>query len=285
MPAAARSAARLPGVRLLSMLACAASLLAGCTQVSAYGRSRALDALDTLPISIAYGWGISASVEATPCFCLGLGASPVVSRRFGYEDRRLWGAWHEFEAAFPWAIWLADISRVPVRPPGANQGRLFGDGPPLMYRWQLDRDAPLGEGHHRGRWEPQDRQWGRNPPYGRETGGSFILPAYRRLLNWHDLHLEQGDNEPLHAIAAPDRATLWTVSRDGPDEPQSWDLFQVDAFAGILGLRVGFRPLEGVDFLLGFIGIDIADDDLATTRSNLPSAEKLQEIAAPATTP
>ena len=29
----------------------------------------------------------------------------------------------------------------------------------------------------------------------------------------------------------------------------------------ILGARAGFNPLEFVDFLLGFGGIDLADDD------------------------
>lgn len=280
MTAAARPAASPRGATLLLprwtlplAVLLGAALLPACAHVSAYGRSRGLDLLDTVPVSVGWGWGVSASFEATPCFRMGLGLSPVVSWRAGYEDRRLWGAWHEFEAAFPWTIWLTDISKVPPRPPGANEGHLFGDGPPLMYRWQLDRDAPLGEGHHRGRWEPQTRQWGRQPPYGRETGGGFVIPAFRRRLDWHDLHLDQGDNEGLHAIAAPDRATLWTVSRDGPDEPQSWDLFQLDLFL-IAGVRVGFRPVEGADFLLGIVGIDISNDDVFPTLSNLPPAEE-----------
>ena len=276
MAAAARPAASPRGATLRPWLwigVLGAALLPGCAHVSAYGRSRGLDFLDTVPASVGWGWGISASFEATPCFVMGLGLSPVVSWRAGYEDRRLWGAWHEFEAAFPWTIWLTDISKVPPRPPDANVGRIFGDGPPLMYRWQLDRDAPLGEGHHRGRWEPQVRQWGRQPPYGRESGGGFVIPAYRRKLAWKDLHLQQGDNEGLHAIAAPDRATLWVVSRDGPDVPQAWDLFQIDLFC-IAGVRLGFRPVEGVDFLLGIIGIDISHDDVFPTLSNLPPAEQ-----------
>jgi hypothetical protein len=270
MAAAARSAwSRGGSLPALLLLVVTAAALPACQ--SAYARSRTLDLLDTVPVSVGWGWGISASVEATPCFRFGLGLSPVVSWRAGYEDRRLWGQWHEYEAAFPWTIWLTDVSKVPERPEGANEGRLFGDGLPLMYRWQLDRDAPLGEGEHRGRWEPQLRQWGRHAPYGRETGGGFVIPAYRRKLTWEDLHLQQGDNEGLHAIAAPDRATLWLVTRNGPDEPRAWDLFEADLFLGILGLRVGLRPVEGVDFLLGFIGLDFVGDDVSTPRSNLPA--------------
>lgn len=272
MAARARSASPRGGSLLALLLLLAASgVLPACRQVSAYGRSRTLDLLDTVPVSVGWGWGISASVEATPCFRLGLGLSPVVSWRAGYEDRRLWGQWHEFEAAFPWTIWLTDVSKVPERPEGANEGRLFGDGLPLMYRWQLDRDAPLGEGEHRGRWEPQLRQWGRNPPYGRETGGGLVIPAFRRQLAWTDLHLQQGDDEGLRAIAAPDRATLWIVSRDGPDELRAWDRLEADLFLGIAGLRIGLRPVEGLDFLLGIFGLDFAADDVGTTRSNLPA--------------
>ncbi|HZM00648.1 MAG TPA: hypothetical protein VFD43_10390 [Planctomycetota bacterium] len=272
MAAAGRATARLPGGALL-LAVCAAVLPAGCSHVSAYGRSRGLDALDTIPMSIGWGWGISGSVQGTPCLRLGLGVSPVVSERFGYEDRRLWGKWDEYESAFPWVIWLTGTSDVPPRPPGANAGRAFGDGPPLMYRWQIDRDAPLGEGEHAAGWEPLVRQWGRHAPYGRETGGGLIVPAFRRRLVWQDLHLQQGDNEGLHRMAAPDLATLWAASRDGPDEPQAWDLFQVDLFAGILGLRLGFRPLEGVDFVLGIVGIDLAADDVYAPRSSLPQGD------------
>lgn len=285
MAAAARSAARLPSALLLLGLLALGGLASGCQQVSAYTRSRTLDLLDAVPMSVGWGWGVTASIKATPCFQFGLGLSPLVDQRFGFEDRRLWGYWHEFEADFPWSIWLTDISSVPPRPPDADVGRLFGDGPPIFYRWQLDRDAPLGEGHHRGRYEPQPRQWGRNPPYGREEGGGFIVPAFRRKLDWHDLHLEQGDNETMHALSAPDRATLWQVSRDGPDEPQAWDLFEADVFAGIVGLRLGFRPVEVADFFLGIIGIDFMNDDVFTTMHDLPSEEKLGEMQAPAAAP
>jgi len=272
MPEAARTAIRLR--RALFPIACAAGLLGGCSQVSSYSRSRGLDLLDTFPMSIAWGGGVSVSVEGTPCLRAGLGLTPVVSDRFGFEDRRLWGTWNEFEAPFPWVLWLNDITSIPPRPVGADIGRPFGDGPPLMYLWQLDRDAPLGEGHHRGRWEPQIQQWGEHPPYGRESGGGFVIPAYRRRLDWRDLHLQQGDNEGLHALAAPDLSTLWIVSRDGPEEPQAWDLFQVDVFAGCVGLRVGFRPVEGVDFLLGIVGIDLLGDDVYAPQSNLPQARQ-----------
>lgn len=37
--------------------------------------------------------------------------------------------------------------------------------------------------------------------------------------------------------------------------------FHVGGHAGVVGARVGFNPLEFLDFLLGFAGVDIAGDD------------------------
>ena len=237
-------------VRLAALAAGLGLLCAGCASWPSYARSRAADAADVVPASIAWGWGISASIQATSFFHVGFGLSPVVSDRWGYADRTFHGVWHEYETAFPWTPFLDDLGGVPARPYGANDDRPTGDGVPIMYRWQIMKDAPSGEGYDGAHWEPVLRVWGRHHPVARETGGAFVVPEFRRALNWRDLRLEQGDEEPLNKLGTPARATYWEASRDGPDLPRAWDLFEVDLFAGILGVRLGVRPLEFFDFLV-----------------------------------
>jgi hypothetical protein len=246
--------------------------LCSCATASRYGRSRTMDLLDAVPISVGWGFGLSASAKATPLLHLGLGVTPVIEQRFGYEDRSFHGHWHEYQTAFPWTFWLTDFSLAPPRPPGANEGRLFGDGVPIMYRWQIDRDAPSGEGHHRSKWEPQPRQWGRHPPIGRESGGALLIPEYRRALDWRDLRTERDDDEQLYTAGAH-LATLWEVSRDGRDLPQAWDLFEADVFVVFVGLRIGVRPVEFVDLVVGLVGLDPLGDDLRDGKSTLARVE------------
>jgi hypothetical protein len=250
----------MPAAALLVLL-----LATGCR--SPYWRSRGLDALDTVPVSVAAGYGVAVSVHATPFLFVGLGFSPVVSGRAGYEDRHLHGVWNEFDAPFPWSLWLTDFTDIPAHTPGMHGS--FPDGVPVMYRWQIDRDAPLGEGHHRHSFEPQVRQWGRHPPYGREIGGGLGLPTPRRQLMWRDLHAELSEEAPLDRLSAPERATLWDVSRGGPDLAQPWDLFQVDVHLVLFGARVGLRPVEFVDLVVGFAGFDPLGDDVLAPTSTL----------------
>jgi len=261
--------------RLAALAASLMLLSAGCAGWPAYGRARAADAADVIPVSVAWGYGVSASVKATPLFDLGLGLSPVVSGRYGYADRTFHGVWHEYQTPFPWTIWLDDLGGVPPRPYGANDDRPLGDGVPIMYRWQVMKDGPGGEGYDNAHWEPVLRRWGRNPPVARESGGAFLIPEYRRAINWRDLRLEQGDEEPLNELGTPELATLWEATRDGPDLPRAWDLFEVDLFAGIIGLRLGVRPLEFCDFLVGIVGFDPAGDDIDETTFNEPRADSL----------
>jgi hypothetical protein len=255
--------------RAAALLACVAA--AGCADLSAYGRSRWADLGDALPMSVAWGWGIEACVQVTPLVNLGLGATPVVQERIGWQDRTFRGHWREFTAAFPWSLFLTDISPIPPRPAEVRQP-WWREPLPLVYRWQLRRDAPSGEGEYPGGWEPKLRQWGRHPPLSRETSGALGLPESVREMSWHDLRLEQGDPQPFITLGSPARATLWEVERDGRDLPRRWDLIEVNAFAAIVGVRVGLRPVELVDFLVGLVTFDPMGDDAVE-----PTATPLQE--------
>ena len=255
-------------------------LATGCAHLPLYARNRLADLGDAVPVSGALGWGISASFEATPFVHLGLGLTPVVSARWGYGDRIFHGLWYEFEANMPWSFWLTDISPVPPRPRGTGKP-WYAEPLPIVYRWQIRRDAPSGEGEYPGGWEPQLRQWGRHPPLSRESQGAFGLPESRHELAWHDLRFEQGDPTPLPKLGSPSAATLWEVSRDGPPSPQAWDLFEIDLFALIGGLRFGFRPVEFGDLLLGLVGVDYMDDDFEVPEAT-PLAEPLEPAVVPA---
>lgn len=250
---------------------------AGCSHMPIYVRSRLADLGDAVPVSGALGWGISASVKATPLLHVGLGLSPVVCVRYGYMDRTFRGKWYEFSACMPWSFWLTDISPVPPRPRGTERA-WYAEPLPLVYRWQIRREAPSGEGEYPGGWEPQLRQWGRHPPLSRESCGALLVPESRNELGWHDLRYAQGDPEPLPTLSSPGHATLWEVSRDGPSVPQAWDLFEADLFLGFVGLRVGLRPVELGDFILGIFGVDFMSDDYETAE-----ATPLAEPAEPAT--
>ena len=250
--------------RVAALLACVAA--AGCADLSSYSRSRLADLGDAVPLSVGWGWGLSASLQATPLAHVGVGLSPLVDERLGWQDRTFRGHWREFSAVFPWSLFLTDISPVPPQPRALHQA-WWQEPLPLVYRWQVRRDAPSGEGEYPGGWEPQLRQWGRHPPLARETSGAFGLPESVRELGWHDLRLEQGDPQPFTTLGSPVRATLWEVERDGRDLPRSWDLFEADAFAGIVGLRIGLRPVEFADFLCGLLSVDLLGDDVSDPQS------------------
>jgi hypothetical protein len=238
-------------------------LAAGCAGPSPWTRSRLADLGDAIPISFAWGWGISIDAQATPLLHLGLGLTPVVDERIGYEDRQFHGQWDEYYACFPWSFFVTDLTDIPMPPRGFGGKNPFPGSPPFVYRWQVRRDAPSGSGENQlpSGAEPQIREWGRHPPISRETVGAVLIPETRRELNWHDLRQDLGDPDLLHKLGSPAAATLWEVSRDGVDVPKPWDLFQVDVFAVFLGVRVGFRPYEALDFLTGIFGLDISGDD------------------------
>jgi len=259
-----------------ALAACVLLLASGCAGLGGYGRSRAADLLDVVPVSVATGFGVSFSMKATPLFHVGLG-TPVVSNRYGYEDRVFHGIWREYQLTFPFTPFSGRLDALPKRPYGANDGRWFGDGVPIMYRWQVIKDSPSGEGNLQGNYEPRLRQWGRHPPVGREMGGALLVPEYRRELDWQDLRLAQGDDDPLAMVGSPTRATLWEARRSGHDLPQAWDLFEADIFFGIVGVRIGLRPLEFVDLVAGLLTIDFMGDDypgvVTATPQPLPEPE------------
>lgn len=236
--------------------------LAGCGTPPTYVRSRVADLLDVVPIDVGVGWGVGASVRATPLFHVGLAFTPIVSSRVGYEDRLIHGHWSEYQANFPWSLWANTVSGMPEAPAHVSWSERGGAA--TVYRWQALRDSPEGTGEHERAIvsEPALRSWGRHPPVVREIRGALFLPERRVLLEFHDLRLEQSDDDVLVDIGAPERATMWETGRESRPTSRAWDLFEADVMFVCVGVRVGVRPAEFVDFLLGFTTLDIMGDDL-----------------------
>ncbi len=258
-----RSAPALAPALALVLAVCAAGCSSLPEGVDTYLRSRGADLADTVPMSVAFGRGASVSVRATALLDVGLGLIPVQDWRWGYDDRTFHGVWSEYQSTFPWTFWLSDD--LPATP--ATWG-VFEAGLPVVYRWQAKRDAPPAEGTRTRSYEPLTKQqWGRHPSVTRETTGALLVPEVRRWIRWEDMSREDVRSPPLDSVRAPERASVWQASRDGPRAETDWTGFEADVFVLFLGIRVGVRPLEGVDFLVGLVGLDLMQDDLPAPKT------------------
>jgi hypothetical protein len=256
----------------LTVIACLLLLSTGCESLSTYGRSRMADFKDFIPWSISCGWGIGITARATPMVNVGLALTPIKSLRWGYDDRVVHGVWREAQTVFPYTIWIDYWDPDPAHPDttGFNPWVL-----PIVHRWQVFRDAPSGEGNRQQTYEPRMKEWGRHPSVVRESLGAFIVPAERRWVDFVDLRREQGNPDVIDILGSPDRATQWESRRTGRPASNAWDLFELDVFAGIVGVRLGVRPVEFADFVLGIFTIDFMGDDLPQPEEFVPREEPL----------
>lgn len=260
--------------QLLLALLVAVLVGVGCSPPGAYWRSRGADLLDVVPVSVATGWGIGGSLQATPLFQMGLSVTPMVSQHYGFADRTFYGRWSEYNLHFPWVFWAEELTGIPELPSVHDH---FGSrGVPLTFRWQAMRDATsgedaesmrefnsrLGEGTRGHMWEPNAQSWGRHPPIVREWRGAFLLPAQGGLLEFRDARLHQADPDVIAVLGSTERASLWETRRVRRSSSRKWDLFEADALLLFLGLRVGVRPVEFLDLLTGFVMLDPLGDDL-----------------------
>ncbi len=249
-------------------------LSSACAGAKTYVRSRVADLQDVVPWSISCGWGLGVSLQATPLLQVGLGLTPIHANRWGYDDRTVRGVWREAEILFPYTLWH-DALDADLTAPDYEQTGFPWWNAPLVYRWQLFRDAPTGEGRRNQDYEPNMQGWGRHPPIVRESLGAFIAPATRRWLDFNEVRREQADPDVLNNLGPPRRASLWESRRAGRPANRAWDLFEADIFAGVIGVRLGVRPVEFVDFLLGIFLVDLLGDDLPVPVSVEPSEQPL----------
>ena len=73
----------------------------------------------------------------------------------------------------------------------------------------------------------------------------------------------------------PSGIPFWNPPWHGSPNPARWT--QIEVAAGLLvGFRLGFNPGELLDFVLGFFGVDIYDDDIAREEGKKPHAESAE---------
>ena len=73
----------------------------------------------------------------------------------------------------------------------------------------------------------------------------------------------------------PSGIPFWNPPWSESPNPARWT--QIEVAAGLLvGFRLGFNPGELLDFVLGFFGVDIYDDDIARGEGKKPHAESAE---------
>ena len=220
--------------RLLIPLFLAAFVTTGCqTTVGNYFANRGRDLGECFLLQTGIGLGLGAHVNAAGLLHAGVGCSiysPLLSIGVVYGTHRPSRDYGHsaLHIAFEWE------SGVPIA---------FVESSSL-------HDSHSGNGE----FETHHSCWG-------------ILPG---LLSWHEEGMEwtwiwapesghdkwqQGvwRREALPEEIRAEREIIWSRLH----------LFDIEAgvFVGIIGARAGFSPGEFVDFLLGWVGVDIAGDD------------------------
>ena len=115
-----------------------------------------------------------------------------------------------------------------------------------------------------------------------DAGGHFA--GDYSLLAWGKSHIDlDGDSRFRGKNLYPDRGPpgwipFWNPPSDRNPNPARWT--QIEVAAGLLGgVRLGFNPGELLDFVLGFFGIDIYNDDLAH-KENKPKSHAETAVTA-----
>jgi hypothetical protein len=209
----------------MKMLSGLLGLLLLCSELGC-AAGRVADLKDSGRVGIGLALGLSADAKVGDLTHPSLGFLSS-SAMVGFESRKIDGTWHEARVSEPFATY-----------------------------WYRQKDASwaytLTSSGWRGVWESLD--W---------------LDAVDELD-------EPFDQEPLPetgTVVDDERlderliVTGWLPIKGGRDNPQQLWTFntttdlQVGATLLLIGGRLGFNPLEFVDFLLGFVGYDIAGDD------------------------
>ncbi len=218
--------------------------LAGCrgTNLGRYGSSRALDFMDSIPVSVGGGLGLLAEVRATPFVGLGIGYADMV--RAGIDDQRFGPLWTEKERGYPIVTY---------------------------YRIQayVDRED---------RWSGGDANW-RDEEYRGRGSSWIILPAFPRdgesfvplpgPLDKPERELWNFD--PWLPFTPP--YVQWVA--------YEWPLYswvnilnvEVGVDVGVVGLRVGVSPIQLLDFVGGIFLFDFARDDVREYPTLWPDPE------------
>jgi hypothetical protein len=207
-----------------------AVLSAGCSHPGTYWQNRALDFVDCFDVEVGIGGVVDLEVNATDWFGTGIGLSDT--EKWGFAGRhwisRANGNNADMHMGFPVTMALAEDQVPPA------EGCCVG---PLAQFLVLD-----GESRH-------DESWSFQPdPQRPVREAGRRSPLYR-------------SRESVLGVNLPDRMRGET-GRDAPAKLA--DAFQVDVSATVMPLsaRVGFSFGQFADLILGFVGFDVAGDDV-----------------------
>jgi len=187
---------------------------------------RVADLRDVAKLSIHGGLGFSvdARIGALTQPSFGLWST---SAGIGLESREVGGVYFQKRISFPYSVSYFRERNRPFASALNSTGWLASFQVTGFSRAFEEIDRPLGT-------EPP-REFGKELS-GRKYGGEVREGAW---------------------LGVPDS------NRDDPISASftEWTRFEFGGQVGIVGGRAGFNPIELVDFLLGFVGVDIAGDD------------------------
>ena len=199
---------------------------AGC----AYGADRMQDLADCFRLSAGYGLGLTASAQVTDWFSPGVGAASR-TQTFGFLDRDVHGAWEE-----------SDVIQTP---------RLAYEGLALQLseqsREQMDEGGVIARLALDSLNLPNER-WVR-------TGGRIRVEQFA-LFNVMRSAVPEGSSWLAGLVVEPGDVVLTPVK-------DVWQSSFVELSGTVVAVhaRLGFNPMQCVDFLAGLFGFDPAGDD------------------------
>ena len=218
--------------RILQTLLTLLPLASGCASMGGYLGARAMDLADCVKVNVGIGIGATLDVHVTDYVSPGLG---IVSytMNFGYEDRVVNGVWLENLVINTPRFAYETVART-LEEAGPDENL---DGAVLISQLAL-----------RSMLLPNER-------WIRDSSGELTV-RYYNLLN-------------IAGLGEQNRATALTgLLRRAGERPRSVDndvwqasFLEVGATAGVVEARLGFNPLQLVDFFAGLFGLDPADDD------------------------
>lgn len=186
---------------------------------------RISDLRDAGRLGLGVGPGLSVDARIGDLTHPSLGVASAAAM-WGFESRDIEGPWYEARVSDPYATyWLR------------REGKSWGES--------------LISSGWRGAWESID--WLHALAEVGEPIGAGPLPETGTVVG----------GELLDGRVEPSR---WVATRAAGGDARGWWLrsatdLHVGAHALLVGVRVGFNPMEMVDFLLGLAGLDVAGDD------------------------
>jgi hypothetical protein len=216
-----------------ALLLLAVTAICGCagTNLERYGRSRALDFADSLPVSVAGGLGLLVQARVTSLAGIGLGYANTT--RYGFDDQRFGPVWSEKERG------------VPVL---------------SYYRVQ----------HYEGRekrWSGGDPKWW-SESYRARASSLIVLPGFPR--EGDVLVPIPGPLDAPAVDLWNFEPWIPFFNAYHHRAPWHWPGFswvnltnvEVGIVLGPVGLRLGVSPIQLVDFIGGIFLYDFALDDI-----------------------